>query len=115
MKNRLEGSSIIEVVVASVLFLIMFVIAMETLTRSTGLPDAGSLLQAEADLAACIKAFETEAFPEGEYEKKYAWGTIKILVSTYKDIPDINEILFMMNISQGKHTVMHRILKVAAP
>ncbi len=112
MKNRLEGSSLIEAIVASVLFLIMFIIAMETLTRVAVLPDSGGLLQAEADFRACINAFETETFPEGEYENEYEWGTIMILVSTYKDMPDVNEILFTVKVSRGNHTVRHRILKV---
>lgn len=111
MKKTLNGSSVIEVVVASVLFLLMFLIAMGTLSRAGMVPHQGTMLQAESDFKACVTDFETGVFTAGEYEMEYSWGNIFVSVSPYKSLPDIQDVSFKMYISSGRRTVKYRILK----
>lgn len=109
-KHTLEASTILEVIVASVLFLILFSLAMEMLVRIAGRQPDNALLQAEIDRKACVHEFKTGVFEQGEYVREYDWGTITITVSPYRTLQDIDELHFLIHISKGNRTLFFRTL-----
>ena len=114
-KGTLAASTVIEVIVASVLFLTVFFLAMEMLVRIGSRQADETLLQAEIDRTACVQEFRTAAFDPGEYTREYDWGVIEIIVKQYWGLNDIQEIRFTIRIEKGRQTFAYRILKPIEP
>ena len=75
--RRLRGSSLLEAVVAAVLFLTVYAAVMELLPRLT-VPDDDALLVAEADyrVGRVFDKYGSGVWPCGEYTETYDWGTV---------------------------------------
>jgi len=106
----LEASTILEIIIASVLFLILFFLAMEMLVRIAGRQPDNALLQAEIDRKACVHEFKTGVFEQGEYVREYDWGTITVTVQPYRTLRDIDELHFLIHVSKGNRKLIFRTL-----
>lgn len=114
-KATLGGSTLVETIVASVLFLIVFLLAMEMLVRVGGRQPDGVLLQMESDHQACVREFRSGDFPEGEYLRTYGWGEIAVEIEPYPYGDEIQQLRFTVRLETGGQTFVHRILKPAGP
>lgn len=115
LKHKLAGSTVIEAIVASIIFLAVFGIAMDTLARLSSVKHDDSLLVAGIDLDACIHEFTTNPQSTGEYVRSYDWGEITITVARYKTRGDILELNFETTISPGKRKLRYRTLTATEP
>lgn len=104
----LQGSSIIEVLVASLVFLLIFCITMETLTRIASVRHDESMLSVEKDLQDTVHEFSVRSFTEGEHTRTYDWGEIDIEIKPYNELPGIHFVTFTAR--AGKQHIRHRIL-----
>ena len=115
LKGTLAGSTVIEVIVASVLFLTVFFLAMEALVRIGSRQPDQTLLQAEIDRVACVQEFKTNAFGPGEYAREYGWGEIEITVTPYRELTGVQELRFDTRIEKGRQVFIYRTLKPVEP
>ncbi len=90
----LRGSTLVETIVASMLFLILFFLAMEMLVRIGARRPGEGLLQMEVDHRVCVQEFRAGDFAPGEYTRSYTWGEITVTVGPYRDLPGIEEVRF---------------------
>lgn len=83
-RHFLPGASLLEAVVAAVLFLTLFAAVMELVPRLT-VRDDDALLVAEAEYRAgrAFEKYATGLWPCGEYAERQDWGDITVQVSSY--------------------------------
>lgn len=106
--QTLQASSVLEVIVASLIFLLVFGIAMTILVRVGARKCDDSLLQADLALDAAIREVATGTFAEGEYVRNFPWGDLTIEVAPYPH-PDHIRIVSFTAVT-GARTIYHRIL-----
>lgn len=94
LKHTLPGASVLEAIVASILFMVIFCIAIETLTRVGTMKRDDTLLEMETDLQGCVREFTLQVHETGEYSREYDWGEIAVLVAPYRDLDGIRELCF---------------------
>ncbi len=110
LRKKLAGSTLIETVVASVLFLVIFLIAVETVTRVRSVLPDDTLLQAAVDLEACAREFLEKADEPGTSLRSYDWGEIEATVSPYPAADGFQAVNFEIRIDHGRQTLNYRIL-----
>lgn len=78
----------LETIVSSIIFIIIFIIAMHSITNLFVYENRQpSYIIIENDLKKCRQSIEKEGFDInlGEYYYPFSWGDVKISVSPYKD------------------------------
>lgn len=111
LKLKLPASTIIETVVASVLFLLIFFICIESITRINSMSRGEEPLEVEMDFNNCIKMFTAEKYGEGEYTMTYRWGDITVSVKPYPEHEDISELNFTAGFNNGRSSdIRYRVL-----
>ncbi len=108
-RKRLQASTLMETITASIIFMIVFVMAMDTLTRLlTFDKDGAEYIQVENELGRCRKLIrQSELRPETS-TYLYDWGEIRVEILNYK------ENVFLVNmVATGKkqRTISYRFLQ----
>lgn len=90
MRSALRGTSLLETVVAAVLFLTVFAATMELLPRLT-LRGDDSLLVAEARyrLECAYGKYASDRWPCGTYAEPYDGGVVEVRIEPYRDFADV--------------------------
>ncbi|MCC8035828.1 MAG: hypothetical protein LIO77_07870 [Rikenellaceae bacterium] len=85
-KGELKASTLIETLVASIIFLAVFTISLDTAVRITSVEsiDAHTYLLITQDLEKLRKYYTEENFAIGEYSKDYQWGEAVIAIEGYR-------------------------------
>lgn len=104
--RRLKGASLLEAIVAAVLFLTVFAVVMELLPRLT-VRDDDALLMAEADyrVGRAFDKYATGVWPCGEYAEAYDWGAVTILVESYRGFSDVQAITVSAHIDGSRKRI----------
>lgn len=109
--RRVKGASLLEAIVAAVLFLTIFATVMELLPRLT-VRDDDALLIAEAEyrVALTFDKYATGLWPCGEYTEAYDWGTVVIRVEIYGDFADVQAITISAHVDGSRKRIEHKQL-----
>ncbi|MDR2936150.1 MAG: hypothetical protein LBU80_02255 [Rikenellaceae bacterium] len=113
LRQKLSGSTLIETVVASTLFLMIFLIAVETITRVQSVLPDDTLLRAAVDLQACAREFSERPGELGISLRSYDWGEIEVTVARYPEADGFREVCFDVRIARSRQTLDYRILTFA--
>lgn len=107
----LRAASLLEAVVAAVLFLTVFAAAMELVPRLT-LRDDDALRVAEAEYRAgqAFEKYATGLWPCGEYAAEYGWGRVAVLVEPYRDFADMQVVTVTALIGGSSKRIVHKRL-----
>lgn len=82
----LSGSTLLETIVASVILMIIFTLAMDTLTRLMVLDNEDAdYLRMETDIDRCRREICKNDLVPGERTYEYDWGKIEVDISSYKE------------------------------
>lgn len=114
--RKLEGSSLLETIVASAVFLTAFVSAMELLPRlTTDDRDALLLVEAESCLARTCDEYASGLWPCGEYVGRYEWGEIVVEVGDCPKFAGMQTIIVRARIYGGRRAIeCRRIVRRAS-
>ncbi len=113
LKRHLPASSMIEAIVASLIFLAVFAVSLTTLTGLTLREDEGYvLLEAERALEICAMRYGDGTWAENTYTDTFAWGEITTVVSEYRDYEHIQQVSMRATLSGSRKTVEHIQLTV---
>lgn len=114
LKCTIAGSSMIEAIVASIIFLAVFLISLSTVTGFTLRPDEGYvLLEAGRQLNACVDRYGDGTWPEDtSYEEEYGWGSIEIRITPYRDFDDIRTVAITVHLNGSRKVIEHIFLTV---
>jgi len=88
--RRLKAASLIEAVVASVLFMIVFALSLELLPKlSVGSVDEFATVEVRQIAERSRRKYVAGLWPAGEYFERYDAGCVKIIISPYRNYEDV--------------------------
>lgn len=108
LNRKLQATSLLETIVSSIIFMIVFIIAMHSMTNLLVYENRQpNYLIIENDMKKCRHLIEKEGIDENVHEKYYSfpWGKVKVSVSPYKD--SILLIHMVSEIEKGQSIVYH--------
>lgn len=107
--RRLKGASLLEAIVAAVLFLTVFAAVMELLPRLT-VRDDDALLVAEADyhVGRAFEKYGTGLWPCGEYVEAYDWGEVRVQIEVYRDFEAMQAVEITARINGSRKRIAHK-------
>ncbi|MCX4336579.1 MAG: hypothetical protein K1V99_11585 [Bacteroidales bacterium] len=108
MKKSLKGASLVEALVASVIFLTVFFIAMSSMTDIARVNLSGaSPVDMEEAVRQCLESFAAGTADKASYA--YMWGDIEIESEPYKAADDLKDVTVTAKAKNGC-TVIYRYL-----
>lgn len=110
-QRRLRAASLLEAVVAAVLFLTVFAAVTELLPRLTVREDEALLLtEAHYRVSRAFDKHATGLWPAGEYTETYDWGSVVIRVEPYRDLKDLQVLTITARIDGSRKRIIHKQL-----
>lgn len=112
---RLKASTLIEAMVAAVIFLIVFAVSMQTISKLTVKDNIGVIL-IEADYRTKIifNRFTGGEYVSGSYVEKFDWGEITTVVCPYRDYTTLQLIAVTATINNSDKRIEYReIIEIA--
>lgn len=87
---RVKGSTLVETIVASILFMVIFAVSLELVPRLTvtGRNEV-DMIETEICLSRAREKYTTGVWPAGEYLERYGNGKAKVLIEYYRDLDDV--------------------------
>jgi hypothetical protein len=111
IKMRLKGSSMIEAIVASLIFLTVFILSLSTLTGLTLREDEGYvLLEAQRAMTDCFRRYGDGTHAKGIYTDEFEWGEITTTITGYGEYEDIQQVHLRAKLSGSRKTIEYRRL-----
>lgn len=91
--HTLQGSSLLETVVASGLFLIVFMGVLSVLPQlSVDKNEVLHIAEAEYHIRWIFDKYAKSIWHSGEYVERYDWGTITVQLSSYQNFSDVRRV-----------------------
>lgn len=110
VKKRINASSLIEVIVASVVFMVVFLISLQTIGKITTKSGTSiELINAQNKIYAAFRAAQDGMVPA---TTKYDWGSITISREKYKNFNDLMQLRIVATLDRkNKKIVRHFIIR----
>ncbi len=90
---KVKGSTIIEVMVASILFIIIFSAGLEIVARVTASsPTAGWYIEAENSHRIILMECRAGFYPFGETLQEFGKGRVRVTMSPYREFKNLSEV-----------------------
>ncbi len=91
MKRYLRAASLVEALVASVIFLIVFFIAMNSIVNISKVNVVyQNILEIETKISDCVRCFQDMRDSTRLYD--YDWGTIELCAKPYNTVEELYEL-----------------------
>ncbi len=104
--GALRGSTLVEAVVASVIFMCVFAISLETVLRlTTKKEDNMVLIDVDHRIEECLRDYSRHE--NGVYAREYDWGRIVVVVRQYKNYPRLREVVVTANTERKRLEIRH--------
>lgn len=104
--GTLKGSTLIEVIIASVIFMSVFAISLETVSRLTVRQDDNlALVEAGHRMEECFRDYAGR--DEGVYTREYEWGTVRVLLRPYREYERLHEMVITAEMKHKKMELRH--------
>jgi hypothetical protein len=99
--GTLKGSTLIETIIASVVFMCVFVISLETVSRLTVRQDGSlALVEANRRMEECFR--EYAGYDDGVYTREYEWGDVTVMLRPYRDYARLHEMVVTANVERKR-------------
>jgi hypothetical protein len=110
MKKYLKAGTLVEVIVASVIFMIVFAISLHTVTRLAVNPREGvDIALADCFVRSCIREFSDGLHENGEWERTYDRLLIRIELAQYRDYETLQELTVSTIVNRKRLEYKHII------
>lgn len=112
-RRMLRGTSLLEAVVASAVFLTIFTLTISILPQLIVHEDDASLVvEAEYRVEEAFGRYETGVWPCGEYVERYEWGEVTVRVERHRDFSDVRHVSVTARIEGNrKRIVRERVME----
>lgn len=107
----LKASTVVEVVVASVIFMLMFCLSLEILTKMNQNGKSTEMLQVIMDRNEFVQQVRTGGLGYGNYMKSFDWGEIHVKIQPHMKHRSLRDIHFTGKMKNGKKLFEYRFLK----
>lgn len=108
-KETLHGSSVVEAVTASVIFLLLFALALHAVV-AIGSKEVRPAHFIEADKAyrKVLKECVDGIYTIGNYPFRYEWGGLELCLEKYGDTGDLVRVSVMLRMKSNASRIVHR-------
>ena len=112
-QKTFQVTTLVEVVVAAVIFLSIFVWALGMLPRLAVRNDVGLVLnKAEYRVERALEEYGSGVWPDGEYVELYGWGKVMIYTCPYRDLNDMQLVVVRTRIvGCNRHVVRQLVVE----
>lgn len=101
----------IEAIVASLIFLTVFILSLSTLTGLSLRRDEGYvLLEAERAMTNCFRRYGDGTRARGTYTDEFEWGEITTNITGYGEYENIQQVFLRAKLSGSRKTIEYRRL-----
>lgn len=107
----LKASTVVEVVVASVIFMLMFCLFLEVLTKMNQNGKSTEMLQVIMDRNEFVQQVSAGNLGYGNYMKSFDWGEIHVKIQPHMKHKYLRDIHFTGKMKSGKKLFEYRFLK----
>lgn len=108
MRRSLKGTSLVEALVASVIFLTVFLIAMDSLTGIARVNlSVTSYVAMEVATGECLKQFAAGNTDKATFG--YHWGCVEVTAEPYGQMAGLSEVTVTAKSSNG-YTIIYRYI-----
>ncbi|MCL2562127.1 MAG: hypothetical protein FWE10_07425 [Rikenellaceae bacterium] len=114
-KQALRASTLVETLVASVIFMCVFAISLETLSRLTTRDDDNAVLvEADYRVKELFRLYGDGTHGAGEHKQEYDWGTITVRISPYGEYGRVQEVAITADVMRvSKLLEFRHIVEIA--
>ena len=110
MKTTLQGASLVEALVASVIFLTIFLIAMSSLVNIARIKVSGpSPVEIEDAVEECIDKFKDESDNSRSYD--FEWGVVDVVAKPYETFAEVFDVTVSAKVKYGRTVIYRYIVK----
>lgn len=114
-QRKLAGSTIVEAIVASLIFLTVFVISLSTVTGFTLREDEGyAVIEAERRLRDCFVRYGDGTWAEGSYTDEFGWGRITTVIAPYGDYERLRMVVMRAVLCNSRKSIEFRRLIICS-
>ena len=110
MKTTLQGASLVEALVASVIFLTVFLIAMSSLINIARIKVSGpSPVEIEDAVEECIEKFKNESDDSRSYD--FDLGVVEVNAKPYETSDGVLDVTVSAKVKYGRTVIYRHIIK----
>lgn len=114
--GTLRGASLLETVVASAVFLILFALTLGMLPRLAVRDDDGiRIAEAEYRTERAAERYGTGLWPDGEYVERYGWGEVVVRTESCGAFADVQAVTVRARIDGSRRSIVLRRLVERMP
>ncbi|MDR1347621.1 MAG: hypothetical protein LBJ63_04205 [Prevotellaceae bacterium] len=108
-----RAETVIQAVIAALIFMVIFIVSLDTVTKITvSHDDAYVLVDADYQISAFFAELADGRHQNGNYEKYFSGGKLSAEISQYKDYIDLQIIVINAEIyGMKKHIVFRHIIE----
>lgn len=105
---RLKGSTLIEVITASIIFLIVFIASFSVLSGLTPAENnAIELVDADFRASSVFRALSDGLHEDGWYDTQYSWGKINATLAPYPDYADLQRLRITVTLAKSNKRIVY--------
>lgn len=106
---KLRASAIVEVIVASTMFLIVFMLSLTTVSRIVihGGNDEWVMIEADHRTETCFSRYAAGEHSPGTYTDEFEWGKVTTEISPYGKYDDLFLIVITADINNDRRKIRY--------
>ena len=109
INKHLKGSTLIEVITASIMFLIVFGVSFSTLS---GLVPADNnaleLIEADYRVSTIFRELSDGLHQDGKYDTQHSWGKISAILESYSDYSGLQQLSITVTFHNNRKGIISR-------
>lgn len=104
----LKGSTLIEVITASIIFLIIFIASFSVLSGLTPADNnAIELVDADYRASFVFRELSDGLHEDGRYNTEYSWGKINATLEPYSDYADLQRLSITVTLTKSNKRIVY--------
>jgi hypothetical protein len=113
-KMIFRAETIIQAIIAALIFMVVFLISLDTVVRiTTSESDAYLLVDANYQISAFFAELSDGKHQNGSYTKYFSEGKLSAEISQYRHYPDLQMIVINAEINRmKKHIIFRHIVEI---
>lgn len=107
-----KASTIVEAMVASILFILAFSAGMESIVKSTSIKsDTLTYLSADNQYMKCLYECKNHVYSYGEHIIEFEWGEITLILEPYNNYEQILQVTIRVKVGHEVQEYIHILEK----
>jgi hypothetical protein len=108
-KMTLRAETVIQAIIAALIFMVVFLVSLDTIVRiTTAEDDAYLLVDANYQISSFFAELSDGKHQNGSYTKYFGEGKLSAEISQYKNYPDLQIIVINAKINKIKKQIVLR-------